>query len=927
MPPPGYKDRRKFTEYYQDNVLNKYDSYTYKWKMMMVHPDQAHRFEELAKPDSDRVVVMAESGVEAEINIQGVNQSLVLAFKKNRDRSGLANMFSFNLVEPGGATFFNRIILAANRLGIENHLHACYLLELKFIGYNPDGTVDEDMVGPFYYVCSMTGLTFDYTDGATSYRADLIETHQEAFKPQNLHLKQDMGTFSASTFGEFLQIFQERLMEQERGRVARNPQQSYPTEYKFGVDDGDEEWLKWEFGSSAQGGSSTDLGGTSVTGNGTLSFTFEKGTAVSDAIIVALLHTDNMRKLPTAKGGFHKDAATDGQAKPQTFANLSKWYVFRTETKYLFYDFVSKRYQKEITYKMKSHVVSELVHDPVSFNDVVKNPSLQKQRIGEIFRNGYLAKRFDYTYTGLNTEVLNLDISLQNTYFQLQALNHGHMLSRIQNVSAEGGPNEQLNLLKGQLDDLTNQMRKLNGEVAKQQSELEKIDNLVGSGMSPGRIQAQYGNQDALSGRRADLQTSITQKQLETKRLAEKFSKTEKLWNNEYNERISQGTARQLSPVAKRYITQSELLGGTQPEDSANVLPLTFDQNQIKSKATGDATPDSKNQGAFMLGAVEINLNSLADLVQQMITIRGDPYWLGAPKGMRTSTEGANYATGGVHYFLNLNFPTYPNQESGLMDVAEQNFGIIGMYRVTRVDATYSDGQFTMTLQSFRDVNTNVGFTIDELMSGRVENTSIRSQADQYKNQEEKTDNGDGEDNQAVIEESTGDQSDLGPVDGLNGGASGTYSEDQSTIAGIRKNPVASDLAQMLTNVAAETGVDIQVRSGGQDDTTGRPAGASNRHTNGHAADVALYIGTGANRRRLDSSKTEDLPYIQSVFESARKQGVTGFGAGNGYMGNNVFHLDNAAKYGQGTVAVWGGYAKRRVTAPQWLQTFGKKLT
>ena len=183
-----------FTDYYQDNVLNQYDSYTYKWKMMMVHPDEAHKFEQLTKPSSNRVVVMAESGVESEINIQTVNQSLVLAFKRNRDRNGLANMFSINLVEPGGATFFNRIILAANRLGIENHLHACYMLELKFIGYNSDGTTDEDMVGPFYYVCTMTGLTFDYSEGATSYRADLIETHQEAFRPQMLHLKQEKVT-------------------------------------------------------------------------------------------------------------------------------------------------------------------------------------------------------------------------------------------------------------------------------------------------------------------------------------------------------------------------------------------------------------------------------------------------------------------------------------------------------------------------------------------------------------------------------------------------------------------------------------------------------------------------------------------------------------------------------------------------------------
>jgi len=106
---------------YLDNVLNQFDSYTYKWKIMMCHPAEAHRFEQLISDRNNRVVVLAESGVESEINIGSVQHSLTLAFKKNQDRNGFANMFSFQLIEPGGATFFNRILEAARRLKIENH--------------------------------------------------------------------------------------------------------------------------------------------------------------------------------------------------------------------------------------------------------------------------------------------------------------------------------------------------------------------------------------------------------------------------------------------------------------------------------------------------------------------------------------------------------------------------------------------------------------------------------------------------------------------------------------------------------------------------------------------------------------------------------------------------------------------------------------
>ena len=71
--------------------------------------------------------------------------------------------------------------------------------------------------------------------------------------------------------------------------------------------------------------------------------------------------------------------------------------------------------------------------------------------------------------------------------------------------------------------------------------------------------------------------------------------------------------------------------------------------------------------------------------------------------------NGADYTRGGVSYFLNINFPTYPDHETGLMNIPEANFGIVGVYRVHTVVASYNDGQFTMTLQSFRDTNTNVG--------------------------------------------------------------------------------------------------------------------------------------------------------------------------------------------------------------------------
>tara|TARA_B100001094_G_scaffold301596_1_gene328038 strand:+ start:2562 stop:5258 length:2697 start_codon:yes stop_codon:yes gene_type:complete len=894
-------------QFYQDNVLNQFDSYTYKWKIMMCHPMEAHRFEQLISDDNNRVVVLAESGVESEINIGSVQHSLTLALKKNQDRNGVANMFSFNLIEPGGATFFNRILEAARRLTIENHLKAAYLLELRFIG-TKDGITTENVVGPFYYVTTTTGITFDYADGATTYRMDMVETKVDAFKPQTLYLKQDTGTLKATTFGEFLDVFTKEVNEQERERVNLTNAQIFADEYTFNTRNEATEWNGWTFGASGAAGD-TRLKGTSVTGaGGTLTFNFAKGTALSDCVVVALLHTVNMRKLPTGAGGFHKDNPDEGEAKAQTFKDLSSWFVFDTQTEYGHYDTRTKRYQLKIEYSLIKYLNGDVIHDPNSYDQMLKSSNIQKDRIKNLFKQGLIRKRFDYSFTGLNTEVLNLDISLQNTYFQLQALNHGKLATRSQAFTGMGTEGESFNRIQGSLDDNNSERQALKAKDAKLKSQLE-----ASSGGDP--------EIDSIATNQTAIKTAIAENNEALKKNAEQGKILRDERNSAY-EKLPSAKARlegSLS-LSNRYITQDQLLGNVaNPSDSQETTPLTFEANVVNSKATQG--PDNENQGAVMLGAVELNLNTLGDLTNQLLSIRGDPYWLGRPKGSKTKFEGANYDVGGTNYFLNLNFPTYPDESTGLMSVAEQNFGIIGLYRVFNVEASYSDGQFTMQLQSFRDLNTNIGLTIDELLSGEIDDSDYRAQEQRYMGI-------DGPADAELLDQQDSGNNVTGPELGIvqDGDASGTVNEKQSSVAGIRTQAITQELKGILQNAASETGLDVEVYSGGQPaiGTSNKRTG-STRHDNGRAADVNLFTGTGANRRKLSLKNPADVPMIQNYLQTAKKYGATGFGAGNGYMGDDGFHIDNVPNRG----GVWGGpfdpvrKTYTRDGAPAWLRTLG----
>lgn len=898
-----YASENAKAQFYEDNILNKYDNVTYNWTMYMIHPKDINQYDDILKTNKYKII--AQSGVEAEIGIQSVAHEMKLAFNKSMpDREAIANMFSIQLVEPLGATLYSRIYKAAEQLGIMNHLKACYLLQLKFLGYTQDGEPIDDITSPYYYACTMTGLDFQYSEGATQYRADLIETTLDSFKKLSLHLKEDIPV-QASTFGEFLRNFEAKVNEQEQAQVANSTARKYWHNYKFGVTGRASDWDTWAFDTAARSGPD-DLSSVSITGSGNLTFNIKQGTSISDMIIVALMQTTNFRKLPTDEGGFHKENPNDPDSKPPTFAELSKWCVFDNKVSFRVFDPIAKDFAKDFEYNINAIAVPELVHDVIAYEKVLTDQGIQEDRIRNLINKKLLVKRFDYHHTGLNTEVLNLDIYLNNTYYQIQALNQG--AGRFVGQAFEGGgdSSNEYNITNTTKD-------QINAKIVEAQAELETLIQSKNSFFNE-----QGNNQISLNeiaAKDAEFNEKIKQQQEEIKQLEEERKQiVQKLIplteQEEARERLEQG---QFSITGGRYLTQSELIGISENNDAKD-HQLPFDITNINSKAT-NGPDEGDTPGAVFLGAVELNLNSLGDLVQQQISVRGDPYWLGRPKSRTGMLNGADYTRGGVSYFLNINFPTYPDHETGLMNIPEANFGIVGIYRVHTVSANYSDGQFTMTLQSFRDSNTNVGKLWTILSTGEIDKEN-QKRGEPFKPGDEQ-----GEDDQEGEETQDNDGSSL-PEELQEGDGTGTVTQNQLASGKIRNQPIASDLNSILAQAGAAAGVNVIVESGGQPalGSGGRRTG-STRHDNGHAADVQLALSNG---RILSLNNPADVPIIQNFIRETKRLGATGIGAGNGYMGDNTFHIDNASLYGQGNAGYWGGHydngTYRARNAPRWLK-------
>lgn len=122
-----------------------------------------------------------------------------------------------------------------------------------------------------------------------------------------------------------------------------------------------------------------------------------------------------------------------------------------------------------------------------------------------------------------------------------------------------------------------------------------------------------------------------------------------------------------------------------------------------------------------------------------------------------------------------------------------------------------------------------------------------------------------------------------------------------------RNQPIDPRLVSAL-GFLPELGLTMEVFSGGQPAAGGGPRVGSTRHDHGGAADV-FFLKDG---QRLDWNNPAHLPYFQEVVKRGKAAGITGFGAGDGYMQPGSMHI------GFGNPGVWGAGGKG-ANAAKWL--------
>ena len=875
--------------FYKDNILNKYEGYTYSWAIHMINPTRAQEFEK--NLEQGTFITLAESGVENEISIETVIQQTTLAFVRE-NRNAVSNSFDISFTEAKGMTFLNRIILAASELGIKNHLEANYLLELNFRGWNTsDTSIKDEEIGPFYYVAGITDFQMKHTDSATNYQVTFIETEYAAYRRMDLHLKTDI-TVTASNFGDFLDNFTTEVNKEVKRQVQTTIARIYPNEYVFGTNGESDEWRSWEF-DAIVGSNLQESRNISVSSSGgTVTFDLKKGTAMTAAISAAVLQTRNFKKIPlVGNNQFAKDNTNAGTIGDyQKLADLMKWFMFKTKVEYLVdYDPVAKQYPRKFTYNITAYTIPQGIHDPLSFKKLADDEKAQQTRLNNILNYGLLRKRYDYTYTGLNSEVLDVDLSLNTIFFVTQPIAGGQLGS------------------DGLFPGLTQAQSRSFATAARYQAAEREVNELEreATALNEELQSADPRNEDGRVGQIRTQLSANTRAQEAAKSRLRMRNNAVKLAGEKLDSERNTGTV-EFTPTKNKYITQTDLYSNSDREKMNN--SVQFDYRNVSDSLATSGVDAQDDPGAAMLGALELNLNSTGELVEQRLSIRGDPYWLGKPKGAAASNDNqADYDFGGLGYFFNMKFPVYENETTGLMP--EQNFSVTALYRVSTVTSQYMMGEFKQTLESIRDTNTNNEAMIQQLISGQVVGGQNKTLQQSYVDPDPENDVQPNEPGGRLADTSTT----LDPT--ATGSGNGTITGSNNN-RGSTTN-INPRLLSSLEAAAAATGLTGRISPEGGN----RGPGGSGRH-NGFAADISLYDGN----RLLSVENPADLALIQNYtrnfLDITRANGLTpstgianpAFGSGRElYMDGVVHHYDIAMTPGiganlrRGATPYWGG--------------------
>jgi hypothetical protein len=403
------------------NPLNVYANYTYHIRFSLTDETTANNVTTGSYSSFNGIskVIIAESGVTAGFNI--TEYEFVNACSPGPNHlNTTSTTWSMTILEPYGMSLIDKLI-ASNR--VQSWARAPYFIEVWFNGYNADGTVMSPTLFYTLYRVIILDIDVKVTEGGSVYKltgafdGDIGHSNEISIPAAKL-------TVTASTLKEFFINFATQLNLQA-SRIDYSPESVLPTTsinvttpplnttstiyYSFNVPTNMQGWT-FRQGQQTDWTSQRAADMIITPNGGVTTFTISNGASI-ESIINAVIATcpDVNTWIGTNTG-------------PNNAANISStgvatWVKIHAVTVLgAFCTTPLNDYTRSVLYNIIPYTTTIVPTTNNLTAQLENTPGTQVTKLSNLASAGALTKVYDYIYTGLNTEVINFDISIDSAW-------------------------------------------------------------------------------------------------------------------------------------------------------------------------------------------------------------------------------------------------------------------------------------------------------------------------------------------------------------------------------------------------------------------------------------------------------------------------------------------------------------------------------
>lgn len=722
----------------QPNCLNSFYNPTYHFRLFVagdadILEQVGNQMSAISSQQINQVTI-AESGV------TGVSIKEVEIFTRPAQNPGpkaqMVTNLEMTIIDPLGMTFLDGLVDAGRVMGLSDYTKAPYLLELSFKGYDDQGNAISPSQLPnngiWIWSVTISNINTTINEGGGLFKLTAVVLgHQNISSAkaasgnsnEEQRLPSQSLTVSGTTVKDMFQDFTTKINAAWKnstggalvtlaGIVTHPVVLGPPT--AVGVDPG-----TFTLKAQAPFQSSQRTWQFDTSGDGRVTCHVPPNASVSEFITAVIQSTEQGQMLMTDVPIVNQVDLSQTQVNARNFRN-SVMFSVETDIINTNFDTNTNNYMKQVTFHVVGHSNMNIILSQTQLAQA-STPAVQNSMLQTMITNKLIQKRYDYIYTGLNTEVLNFEINWDMSWTtilpKLWGTRTGYNNASVNGVLNKGNvlPQGTRYQASGELDVDPNTI------------------NAVTSGQTANSTQTAtpVGTPTATAGPTIASPPSMTTAGPNVTPLSTTTTST--LQSGNLSSLLQSQSAISLSTIAPGIAATTSLLSGgaTSPqvaggnmkfiedyEDSVTLgtaLPTSFKygNNNVSQNSGTSAMSGQFHRGQSITGAIFAQVYGsdafdFQKLMQMELTIRGDPFWLGQTNldRMMVNRQGGptydptalpDYVSSPLYVYIHFQYPLTVGDD--FVPVLSPSDSFNGIYYVTGVKHSFVDGGFKQTLE------------------------------------------------------------------------------------------------------------------------------------------------------------------------------------------------------------------------------------